>query len=267
MINIIKYIILGIIQGLTEPLPISSSGHIYLIKQLFKVSINDLNFEIIVNAGSLIAIFIIYFKDIKSLIINTINYLKTKDKLYYIDFKYSYCIAVGVLPVLIIGFLFKDIIENILTESIFIISISFIITSIFLYLIRNKNGYKNDYNLSWKESLFIGIIQIFALIPGISRSGSTLIAGISSNLDKETAFKYSFMLYIPISIGTTLLGIIDLIKTNNYLLLPYTLGFIFSFIVSFFTLKWFKRFVQKGKLFYFSIYCLIIGILSLIFLL
>ena len=138
MINIIKYIILGIIQGLTEPLPISSSGHIYLIKQLFKVSINDLNFEIIVNAGSLIAIFIIYFKDIKSLIINTINYLKTKDKLYYIDFKYSYCIAIGVLPVLIIGFLFKDIIENILTESIFIISISFIITSKKIYTEKGK---------------------------------------------------------------------------------------------------------------------------------
>ena len=149
-----------------------------------------------------------------------------------------------------------------------IISISFILTGIFLYLIRNKNGYKTDYNITCKDALFIGLVQVLALIPGISRSGSTLIAGISRNIKRENAFKYSFMLYIPISIGTTILGVSDIIRINNInLILPYILGFIFSFIVSFFTLKWFRIYVQKGKLIYFSIYCLIIGILSLLFLL
>jgi len=269
MIKIIKYIILGIIQGFTEPLPISSSGHIYLLKYLFNTDVlSDLNFEIIVNTGSLIAILIIYFNDLKNLILNTIKYIKTKNEVYKIDFKYSFLIIIGTLPALTIGFLFKDLIENILSESIFIISISFIITSIFLYLIRNINGNKNDYDITWKDALFIGIIQVLALIPGISRSGSTLIAGIKRNIKRENAFKYSFMLYIPISIGTTILGISDIIKTNNSeLIIPYFLGFIFSFIVSFFTLKWFRKFVQKGNLTYFAIYCLIIGILSLLFLL
>lgn len=269
MIEIIKYIILGIIQGFTEPLPISSSGHIFLLKYLFDTNIlNDLNFEIIVNTGSLIAILIIYYKDLKSLIINTIKYIKTKNNIYKIDFNYSILILIGVLPALIIGFLFKGLIESVLNESIFIIGISFIITGIFLYLIRNKNGYKTDYNITCKDALFIGLVQVLALIPGISRSGSTLIAGISRNIKRENAFKYSFMLYIPISIGTTILGVSDIIRINNInLILPYILGFIFSFIVSFFTLKWFRIYVQKGKLIYFSIYCLIIGILSLLFLL
>ena len=268
MIDIIKYIILGILQGFTEPLPISSSGHIFLLKYLFQTDIlNDLNFEIIVNTGSLIAIIILYFKDLKYLIINSIKYIKTNNNLYKIDFKYSLLIILGVLPVLIIGFLFKDLIEVLINKSVFIISISFLITSLFLYLIRNKNGYKDDYNITWKDALFIGCIQIFALIPGISRSGSTLIAGLFANIKKENAFKYSFMLYIPISIGTTILGLSDIIKINNIdLFIPYLLGIIFSFIVSFFTLKWFREFVQKGKLIYFSIYCLIIGILSLLFL-
>ena len=236
MSELIKYIFLGIIQGLTEPLPISSSGHIFLLKYLFNINIlNDLNFEIIVNTGSFIAILLLYYKDIKRLIINSIRYIKTKNELYEIDYKYIKLIIIGTLPVLIIGFLFKNIIENILNNNIIIISISFIMTAVFLFLIRNKYGYKNDYNITYKDALFIGIIQVLALIPGISRSGSTLIAGIYKNIKKENAFKYSFMLYIPISLGTTILGIKDIIKINNTaLIIPYLLGFIFSFIVSFF---------------------------------
>lgn len=268
MIEIIKYIILGIVQGFTEPLPISSSGHIFLLKYLFNTNIlNDLNFEIIVNTGSLIAILIIYFKDIKNLLINSYKYIKNKNNLYKVDYNYSKLIIIGIFPILIIGFLFKNILENILSESIFIISISFIITSIFLYIIRNKDGNKLDNDITWKDALFIGIVQVFALIPGISRSGSTLIAGIFTNIKKENAFKYSFMIYIPISIGTTILGLSDIIKINNSsLYIPYILGFIFSLLVSFFTLKWFKNFVKKGNLIYFSIYCMIVGILSLLFL-
>ncbi len=268
MIEIIKYIILGIVQGFIEPLPISSSGHIYLLKQLINTNIlNDLNFEIIVNAGSLIAIIIIYYKDLKALIINGYKFIKTKNELYKIDFNYIILIIVGVLPVLIVGFLFKNYIENFLNENIFIIGVSFIITAIFLLLIKDKNGRKLDNDIKLKDALFIGTIQILALIPGISRSGSTLIAGIIMGIKKENAFKYSFMLYIPISIGTTILGIIDILKTNNNITsLPYFLGFIFSLLVSFFTLKWFKDYVKKGKLIYFSIYCLIVGILTLLFL-
>ena len=258
MYKIIKYIILGIIQGLTEPLPISSSGHVILFKYFFNIGFTDLNFEIIVHTGSLLAIIVLYFKDIKNIIINSLKYIKTKNELYKIDFKYLLLIIIGTLPVLIIGLLYKDKIENILNNNIYIISISFLLTSLFLYLIKNVRGIKNDYDITYKDALFIGIVQVITLIPGISRSGSTLIAALNRNIKKEN---------IPIGLGTTLLGINDIIKINNTeLLLPYIFGFISSFIVSIITLKWFKKFVVNGKLIYFSIYCLIIGIISLIML-
>lgn len=267
MILILKYIILGIIQGFTEPLPISSSGHVFIFKQILKTSeiLNDLNFEIIVNFGSLIAILITYYKDIKKLIINFLKYFKKKNEETKNDFKYVILIIIGCIPVGIAGFLLKDNIESVLQTNI-IIGVSFIITSIFLFLIRNIEGSKESKDLSIKDALFIGLIQTLALIPGISRSGSTLIAALFRNIKRSDALKYSFMLYIPISFGTMILAIKDIISSPNNIIFPYLFGFLTSFIVSYFTLKWFINAVKKGNLIYFSIYCLIIGIFTLIIL-
>ncbi len=268
MIEILKYIILGILQGFTEPLPISSSGHVYILRSILDIGeLTDLSFEIIVNFGSLLAILIIYFKDIKRLIINFFSYFKNKNETTRNDYKYCWLIILGVIPIGIVGFLFKSQIENSL-NSTKIIGVSFLITALFLYLVRNIKGKKEDKDLTWKDALIIGLVQIIAVIPGISRSGSTLIAALFCNIKRSNALKYSFMLYIPISIGTTLLGIKDLVTMPNLdeMLLPYGLGFIASFIVSYFTLKWFMDVVKKGKFIYFSIYCLILGLSILIFL-
>lgn len=261
--KIIKYIILGIIQGLTEPLPVSSSGHIFILKSLLNTNINsDLSFEIIVNAGSLFAVLIIYHKKLLSLLKGFILYLKDRNIIYKNDYKYSLCIIISSIPVCILGLLLKDYIENILSYSFTIVGISFIITSIFLYLVRNKSNNRNS--LTYGDSIYIGLIQCISLLPGISRSGSTLIAGLYSGLNRNESFDYSFMLYIPVSIGTTILGIKDLL-TSNLEFIPYFLGFVFSFIVSFFTLKWFRNIVRTGKLIYFSIYCLLMGLFVLLF--
>lgn len=266
MIEILKYIFLGIIQGLTEPLPISSSGHVFILKQLMDLGSTDLNFEIIVNFGSLLAILLIYKNDIIKLIKNFFLYFKTKTEETRQDFKYCWLILLGSIPIGIIGFTCKDLIEDKL-NNVKIIGIAFLITSIFLYMVRNIKGQKSDKNISIIDSLVIGITQVIAVIPGISRSGSTLIGGLFRDLDRETALKYSFMLYIPVSLGTTILGIKDLLEINNLhdIILPYGLGFIASFIVSFFTLKWFMGVVKKGNLKYFSIYTLLLGIAILIF--
>ena len=159
----------------------------------------------------------------------------------------------------------KDKIYNLL-QSTAVVGISFLITSVFLFLVRNINGQKEEENLTWKDALFIGLIQVIALFPGISRSGSTLIAALFRNIKREDALKYSFMLYIPISVGTMILGIKDIINSNNLsnLICPYLFGFLSSFIVSYFTLKWFIKAIKKGNLIYFSIYCLILGIFVLI---
>lgn len=262
--KLIKYILLGIIQGFTEPLPISSSGHIFIFKQIFTDGqiLNDLNFEIFVNFGSLIAIIIIYWKDIVDLIKGFFMYFKTKGKKFKNEFKYCMLVIIGCLPIGIAGITLKDRIESILSSSILIVGISFLITAVFLYLVKDIKGKKEDNDITIKDALFIGIAQIIALIPGISRSGTTLIAALARDIKRTPALKYSFILYIPISLGTMILGIKDIIGNPNTmdLFIPYTIALIFSGIVSYFSIKWFKNIMNKGKLQYFSIYCLILSL-------
>ena len=268
MENIIKFIILGIVQGFTEPLPISSSGHVFILKKILNTDgpLGDLNFEIIVNFGSLIAILLIYWKDIVRLINSFFKYLFTKEKKYKEDYKYCWLIVLGCILVGIAGFLLKDLIEDVLGNSTLLIGISFIITSIFLFLVKDIKGKKNDSDLTYKDALFIGLIQVIALIPGISRSGSTLIAALFRDIKRSPALKYSFMLYIPISLGTMILGVKDMLGQFNIgsLISSYFLGFISSLVVSYYTLRWFKKAVSDGKLIYFSIYCLILGIFVIV---
>ena len=214
MINLIfKYIILGIIQGFTEPLPISSSGHIKIFKELFNSNIlNDMNFEIIVNFGSLLAVLFIYKSEIKNIINDFFKYIRIKDKKYKINYKYVLLIILGTIPCAIVGILTKDIIEDIFTTKV--IGLMFIITSLLLYMIKDLKGSKEKKDITYLDALKIGLFQILALIPGISRSGATLVGAMKCDLKRKTALQFSFMLYIPISIASFILGITDLINTK-----------------------------------------------------
>lgn len=268
MIDFIKHLFLAIIQGFTEPIPISSSGHLVIFKSILNSGIlNDLNFEIILNFGSLIAIVIFFFNDIKTIIRDFFLFIKTKEEKYEKNFKYSLLIIVGTIPAGIIGFLFKDTIEELLS-GVKIVGIALLVTALFLYLIKNIKGVKNDDEISFKDALIIGCFQAVALLPGISRSGATIVGGMFRNLKRETAFKFSFMLYIPISIATMLLGVKDLMEASisSTLLMTYLICMIVSGIITYFTTKWFNNIMKNGKLIYFVVYCLIVGSLVIIFL-
>ena len=133
---ILKYILLGVIQGFTEPLPISSSGHLRIIKSIFNDSVlSDLNFEIIVNFGSLIAIMFLYRKEIFKIVKDFFGYIKTKDKDYKLNYDYAFKIVIGTIPVAIFGIVLKDLIEKHYTTKM--MSISFLVTSLFLFLIKD----------------------------------------------------------------------------------------------------------------------------------
>ena len=258
---LIKYIILGIIQGFTEPLPISSSGHLIIFKTLLNDSVlNDINFEIIVNFGSLIAILFLYKNEIIKIIKDFFSYIKTKNNKYETNYKYALKIVIGTIPACIIGFLLKDIIDKF--SNIKVVSISLIITSILLYLVKNKSGIKEKKDITYLDSLKIGFYQAIALVPGISRSGATIVGALQSNLKKETAVNYSFMLYIPISIASLVLGISDLLESPNLnnLIIPYFVSLVFATFTTYFSAKLFINIIKKEKLIYFSIYCILVGI-------
>lgn len=264
--DILSYLFLGLLQGITEPLPISSSGHLRLAEYYLNMHFEDLNFEIITNAGSLIAIIIIFRKDILSLIIGFFSYIKTRNTKFEFEFKYSLLLVVATIPTAFIGYLIKDYIE-VLLQNINFIGSALIITAIALFLIKDFEGKKEADSITFTDALTVGIFQIFALMPGISRSGATIVGGMFRNLSREAALRFSFLLYIPISVATMLLGITDLIKSPELgaLILPYSIGFIFAFLGTYVASIWFIDIVKRGKLAYFSIYCLIVGTLVIIF--
>lgn len=257
---LIKYIILGIIQGITEPLPISSSGHLKIIKSLFNNEVlSDMNFEIIVNFGSLIAILILYKNEIITIIKDFFMYIKTKKQEYRTNYKYAWLIIVATIPSALLGLLIKDFIENIFTTKL--VGLMLIITSILLYMIKDTKGIKEKEDITFIDAFKIGMFQVIALFPGISRSGATVVGAMKSNLKRETALNFSFMLYIPISIASFFLGMSDLISSNN-LLIPYIISMIISSIVTYYSAKVFINIMKKGKLIYFSLYCLVLGLIT-----
>ena len=135
---------------------------------------------------------------------------------------------------------------------------------ILLFIIRNFKGKKDDEKIGVKEALTVGCFQILGLFPGISRSGSTIVGGMTQKLKRDTAFKYSFMLYIPMSVAAMALELTDL-KISTNLILHYIASIIVSAVVTLLVTKWFRKIVNNGKLIYFSIYCLIVGMLVILF--
>lgn len=265
----IKYIILGIIQGLTEPLPVSSSGHIFLFKNLFETEVfNTLNFEIISNFGSFLAILFIFRKDIIELIKNFFIFTFCPKK-RNIDnnkngFMYVIKMIISTIPVGITGLLFNDYLEANYTSLKFL-AIAFLFTAVMLFLVKNIKGEKGSFDITIKDAIIIGLFQAITIIPGISRSGTVLVACLICKLKRSDALKYTFMLYFPVSLGTIILKIPDLINTSTTLLLPYICGMVAALVVTYFTYNWLSNLVKKGSLWKFSIYCLFLGLFILIY--
>ncbi len=278
MKELIEYILLGIMQGITEPIPVSSSGHV-LILQTILSKINsgiDIDFgtlATITNFGSLIAIIIIFWSDIVNLIKSFFSFIfnkeSRKDKEVGLDFKYCLKIIIATIPAGVAGLIATKLgLLDALEENVKFVGIMLLLTAVFLFLIKDFKGKKNRNDISFKDSIIIGLCQMISIIPGISRSGATIVGGMFRNLKRDVAFNFSFILYIPISIATSILGIKDLlelsISSSTYIL--YIIAAILAGIFTYIFTKWFAKIVKEGKLIYFSIYCLVLGLVVILFL-
>lgn len=266
--NFIKYIILGILQGITEPLPISSSGHIFLFKSLFNTNLfSDLNLEIFLNFASFLAILIIFRNDVIDFVKGFFTYIVNKGRKCQKEFKYCLLIILGTIPVGILGLIIKDPLEDYLSSNVYLVGFGFLITAVALLLVMNSNGEKEDNDISYQDAIIIGICQAIALVPGISRSGMTLVGCLLCGLSRKSSLKYAFMLYFPVSVVTMILGIKDLVEGGIVvgLLGYYVIGMIFAFVFTYIAYKWLTEIVQKGKLWKFSIYLFLIGAISIIY--
>ncbi|WP_107840477.1 undecaprenyl-diphosphate phosphatase [Metasolibacillus meyeri] len=262
---LIKHIIIGLIQGFTEPIPVSSSGHVMIASELLGMGEQGFTFAILTNTASLIAICIIFREDIARLIFHSLQYLKTREKRYLADFKFAMFVIVGTIPAGVLGVLLSDVIAE--NTSMTTIAITLFVTGIALWLIRNLRGTKRDGDLKLKDAIIVGFGQAVALMPGISRSGATIISSMAVGMKQDTALRFSFMLYIPISLGGVVLGVKDFIEhpAEQSLIIPYIATFIATMVMTYFAMRWFMGVMKNGKLVYFSYYCFIVGTLLLIF--
>lgn len=268
LLLIIKYAVMGIIQGFTEPIPISSSGHVLIVRNLFGIDIEGLSFEVFVNFASLLAVLLIYKKDIVQLAAGVLRFLRTRDAGSRKEFNFFMFLILATIPAGVIGVLFNDMISSSLA-GIHVIGITLLVTSVALWAIRNLKGRRQDADLSVRDAVIVGLAQAVALIPGISRSGATIVAAMGLGMKQETALKFSFFLYIPISLGGMILetpALVSDLSMNGNLVLPYLFAFLCSLVASYYSLRWFMGIMARGNLIYFAAYCLVAGLAVILFL-
>ena len=248
----IEAIILGIVQGITEFLPISSSGHLVLTQNFLNIDNPGNEIEVLVHMGTLASIFVVFFKDIKFLIFG----IKSKSNQFFI-----LLLLFATVPSIIIGFTFKDMLESFFDNSV-LVSFALILTG--LILISSKYFKPKNINHNIFSAIIIGFAQALAIIPGISRSGMTICCALLLGINAKEAARFSFLMAIPVISGAGLLTFVD--ANHSFSILP-SVGFaslISSFVVGIVALKWLLKWLAQGKFHYFGFYCILIGMFSLV---
>jgi undecaprenyl-diphosphatase len=248
MVTLLEVFILAIVQGLTEWLPISSSGHLVITQKLLGLNL-PLIYSVILHFGTLIVVLTVFRKDIADII-----KAMAKHDFQTQQGKLALFIVVGSIPTAIVGFVLHDFFES-LFSNLPVVGAALVITGAMLFISEKRTGNKK---MNTTDSMLIGLAQAIAIIPGISRSGATISTALLRKIDKTTAFKYSFLLSAPAIAGATFMESQKLVL-NNINPLPLLLGAIISMIVGYASLKLLQKIVMNEKIHLFSIYCWLAG--------
>lgn len=259
--EIIKSILLGIVQGLTEFLPISSSGHLEIFKVIlgFETGLNNnILFTLILHLATSFSVIVVYWNDINK-IFKSIFSIKKDENTYFFSL-----ILISIFPAGIVGFLLEENISNLFDGNIILVGSMLLFTSIILFVSDFK--IKTTNKLDYVKSFFVGVSQALAIIPGISRSGLTICSSVLMGVNRELAAKFSFLMVLPLIFGSFLkILIFDEIIFNQEIISSYVFGFLSAFISGIFACKWMIVLVKKSKMKYFSLYCLAVGLICIFF--
>ncbi|PKK97311.1 MAG: UDP pyrophosphate phosphatase [Tenericutes bacterium HGW-Tenericutes-3] len=261
-IEILKYIILGIIQGITEIFPVSSSGHLTLFARIFNIDLSNLTiFLMITNTGSFLALLFYFKKDVSQLIRGTWHYLIRKEETSKEDFQYVVKLLIAVIPIGIFGLFFKDYLPNDLLS----VGFALLLTGGLLYFVYRVKDIQWQNQITWKNALVIGAFQMFAIFPGISRSGITMTGGLMQKIELKKVLRFSFLSYIVVSVPVSLLGLYEALTISESInVLGYSLAFVMSFVFSLLSVRVLYQYVKVKNLIYFAVYCFIVGLFSMI---
>ena len=272
----IEAILLGIVQGLTEFLPVSSSGHLAIGKALFGIETADLSFEVIVHAATVLATILVFWKDIVALLQGLFKF-KWNSETRYISL-----ILLSMIPVFIVGVFFKDSVESIFGSGLLVVGFALLVTATLLFLSETlevrraaripaqagndesqaENGEKK---MDWKSALWMGLAQAVAVLPGLSRSGSTIATGLICGVKKEEVTRFSFLMVLIPILGEAFLDVVGGdFSASTVGTVPLALGFIAAFISGLFACKVMIAIVKRARLRWFALYCAIVGLVCLI---
>ncbi len=265
-------IALGIIQGLTEFLPVSSSGHLVLLQNVFGLTEPELLLDIWLHVGTLMAVFAVFYQDILSILTTLIHFprLYRQHKGFVAmfrenqDVRMAALIIFGTIPTVILGLLFHEMADRIFS-SVRLVGIMLLITGTFLWLTRWTNVHGRPLNrMKVSDSLVVGLAQGLAILPGISRSGATISAALFLGIDRELAGRFSFLLCIPAIAGALILSLKSPAAYSTIPVAGIVAGTVSAGLTGFFALKILLKLVRKGRLYYFSPYCWLLGAIALV---
>lgn len=260
-------VVLGLIQGLAEFLPISSSGHLALAQLLFGLDEGMLLFDVALHVGTLIAVFVVFWRDIIALLAGFVSlfYRKGRQSAAQNPQVRLIMLLLIALSPLLIAILFKDRIEEMMSQSLYI-GIALVLTAVVIKLTDYvKNGKKNERGATVTDALMVGVMQALAIIPGLSRSGMTISGGLVRGFDRSFAFCFSFLLSIPAVIGATLLETVDAVQEgfDTALILPMLIGMVVAAVSGYLALLVVRKLLLSRKFSWFAWYCLAAGAVTL----
>jgi len=266
--DILQGIIIGIVQGLTEFLPVSSSAHLVFIQNLLGVE-SSLAFDTFLHLGTLIAVLWYFRYDIYKMLkswwlsIGDILQGRFKEGFYSDPYKrLAWYVILATIPVGIVGVLFEDSVDALFSGALYVPAFFLFVTGTILYLSQRMTSGEINYDtITKKEALFMGLGQACAILPGLSRSGTTIAAGLTIGLDKEFAAKFSFILSIPAIFGAFILQAKDIGSAMDANFLPVFLGFVAAIIAGYLAIKWMLDLIQNRNLDIFAYYCWLMGLI------
>lgn len=267
--TILQAFILGIVQGITEFLPISSSGHLVLTPYLLGWQIPEEQvfiFDVLVQIGSLVAVILYFWKDLWSILTSTLASLGKPEEYKKTEVRLGFYIILASIPAVIFGLLLKNQVADAFSKPMATV-LALTLTAMLLIVAElfGRRTKKLE-EIGWQNAVLIGFFQVLALFPGISRSGSTITGGMLSQLDRQSAARFSFLMAVPIMLGAGALTAVELFAIQNLgqFILPLVVGFITSAIVSYFSIDWLLKFLVRYPLYYFSIFLIILTTLILV---
>jgi len=253
--EIINAIILGIIQGLTEFLPVSSSGHLEIAKAILgegKVGGESMLMTVVLHFATALSTIFIFRKDLISIFVGLFQFKNNE------SFQFSLKIVLSMIPAALVGVFFNDEIEALFGGALTLVGVMLLLTGLLLFMADKAKA--SEKNVGIKDAILIGISQAIAILPGISRSGATISTSVLLGIDKEKSARFSFLMVVPLIFGKMAKDILSGgISTTDTNFLPLIIGFIFAFFTGMFACKWMIKLVKSSQLKYFAYYCFAIG--------